>query len=668
MKNTNMTRLAIVINDHIFLKNLNKLNVKNKKGLAKAKAIKVAMENTIKEFKLTISIINKLNIGYNKVNKKVIQKVIKRVNNNIVVPEIGAVKKSKSTKRKSKKRKSTKRKSKKRKSKKHKYTKSISKKKSQKQVKGGSSDDMDVVLELLKENKRKQEEAGKHRLYFGLDILEDDIEKIQAISYPDEFITDELPEGEGIFIDKIEDWFDSYEEMEDFYNNLDLSGYISSFEVNSTDEETIDSSKELLDELKQVRSESYEPIRRSGRNKKDQYYGDDVDISVYEDWNDKFEIYSSLFDVNSINTLISEEGLKIKSSNDFKDLRGFSAYYSRIAVHFGKKRLNFNGFIQLLHNMDSRIQLAVAQKVSSTALKSIKEFGNKVSKLWYTFITSLAPRSVSPAVSPPAKPTKSPTTLESKLLGKMLRLTHDCKSTDATVFKLFTNYFKTVGIDGNMKYPDWIKSSKKGNVINNASQLPKHTDIFGEIKEGVCWAPCVIDAMSNCPRLQPGYTDNIDISVGYSGANYIDYHIHNTTETTCDMSFLITNNGKNISIPPTKIYYNYKTLSVVNVIKQLMDSVNRAVNGLGGATLEEKVSRFNSKTAGQVLESIVLPIVCMKLFGDLGQELLSIAKGINFASNDRPSAARFILLKTIYNNTDSGGGYFPNDKSNRFYV
>jgi hypothetical protein len=358
----------------------------------------------------------------------------------------------------------------------------------------------------------------------------------------------------------------------------------------------------------------------------------------------------------------------IKSSNDFDDLRGFSAYYSTIAEYFGKKRLNFNGFIQLLHNMNTDVQLAIAQKVSSSALKSIKEFGNKVSKLWYTFITSLTPRSVSPAVSPPAKPTKAPTTLEGKLLGKMLRLTHDCKSSDATVFKLFTNYFKTVGINGNMKYPDWIESSKKGKVINNASQLQKHTDIFGGTKEGVCWAPCVIDAMSNCPKLHPGHLANIDISVGYSGANYIDYHIHNTTETSCDMSFLITNNGKNISIGPTRINYNYKTLSVVNVIKGLMDSVNKHVNGLGGATLEEKVTRFNTESAGEVLEKIVLPIVCMKLFGDLGQELLSIASGYNFASNDRPSAARYILLKKIYNNTDSGGGYFPNDKANRFYV
>ena len=107
---------------------------------------------------------------------------------------------------------------------------------------------------------------------------------------------------------------------------------------------------------------------------------------------------------------------------------------------------------------------------------------------------------------------------------------------------------------------------------------------------------------------------------------------------------------------------------MVNVIKGLMDSVNKHVNGLGGATLEEKVTRFNTESAGEVLEKIVLPIVCMKLFGDLGQELLSIASGYNFASNDRPSAARYILLKKIYNNTDSGGGYFPNDKANRFYV
>ena len=253
-------------------------------------------------------------------------------------------------------------------------------------------------------------------------------------------------------------------------------------------------------------------------------------------------------------------------------------------------------------------------------------------------------------------------------MGKMLRLTHDCKSTDATVFKLFTKYFNSIGIGENTTLPEWVINSKKGIVINNAAQLQKHKDIFGEIKEGVCWAPCVIDAMSNCPKLQPGLDKNIDITIRHSDVSHIDYHIHNTTDTSCDMSFSIMNNGKTISLPPTKIYYNYKTLSVVNVIKQLMDSVNSAVNGLGGATLEEKVARFNTATAGQLLELIVLPIVCMKLFGDLGQELLSISTGYNLASNDRPSAARFILLKKIYNNTDSGGGYFPNDKANRFYV
>ena len=654
LRNTNMTRLAIVINDHILLKNLNNLNVKNKKGLNKALSIKTAMVNTVKEFNLTISIINKLNNSIINENNKNIKNRNENINK-LLVPELGAAKKkSKSTKRKKKKRKSR---------------QTVKKYK----IMGGSS--MDQEIKELLEMREKQLADPRHELYFGLDIVEDDlkieedIEKIKAMSYPSEFITDELPEDEGILIDKIEDMFNSYEEMEDFYNNLDLGEYISSFEVNSTDKQTIDTSKELLSELNEVRKEkTTETIRRSGRNKKEQYYGENVDISVYEDWNGKYEIYSSLFDVNSINVVIGEEGLKIKPSNDFKDLREFSTYYSTIAEYFGKKRLNFNGFIQLLHNMDSSIPLAIAQKVSSSALKSIKEFGNKVSKVWYTFITNLAPRALSPAVSPPSKPMDAPTTLEGKLLGKMLRLTHDCKSTDATVFKLFTNYFKTVGINGNMKHPEWVKSSKKGKVINNASQLPKHTDIFGEIKEGVCWAPCVIDAMSNCPRLQPGYTKNIDISVGYSGTNYIDYHIHNTTETSCDMSFLITNNGKNIYNGPTTINYNYKTLSVVNVIKELMDRVNQHVSGLGGATLEEKVARFNTASAGQVLEKIVLPVVCMKLFGDLGQELLSIGTGFNFASNDRPSAARFLLLKKIYNNTDSGGGYFPNDKANRFYV
>ena len=41
----------------------------------------------------------------------------------------------------------------------------------------------------------------------------------------------------------------------------------------------------------------------------------------------------------------------------------------------------------------------------------------------------------------------------------------------------------------------------------------------------------------------------------------------------------------------------------------------------------------------------ILPIFCMKLFGDLGQELLAVANGRVLASNDRPSAIRYILMK-----------------------
>jgi hypothetical protein len=144
-----------------------------------------------------------------------------------------------------------------------------------------------------------------------------------------------------------------------------------------------------------------------------------------------------------------------------------------------------------------------------------------------------------------------------------------------------------------MKYPDWIESSKNGNVINNASQLNKHKDIFGETKEGICYAPCVIDAMSNCPKLKVGavgqYNSNIDIKVRYNDTNYIDYGIHNINTKSCDMMFLIKRNIKTISLNHVTINYNYKTLSVVNVIKHLMDSVNKHVNGLGGADLEEKV-------------------------------------------------------------------------------
>ena len=70
-------------------------------------------------------------------------------------------------------------------------------------------------------------------------------------------------------------------------------------------------------------------------------------------------------------------------------------------------------------------------------------------------------------------------------------------------------------------------------------------------------------------------------------------------------------------------------------------------------------------TRGDV-KAIVLPIFCSKLFGDLGQELLAVAKNYVFTANDRPSAARYILMKLSKSGEGGGGGYFPN--KNPFFI
>ena len=105
---------------------------------------------------------------------------------------------------------------------------------------------------------------------------------------------------------------------------------------------------------------------------------------------------------------------------------------------------------------------------------------------------------------------------------------------------------------------------------------------------------------------------------------------------------------------------------VTNVLSKLIKNVMEAFDGLKGESDEKKFEMF-VLIASQKLEDAIATL-CMKLFGDFGQELLSISNGNVFASNDRPSAIRYILLKSLFPDGRGGGGYFPPTTRNSFYI
>ena len=85
-----------------------------------------------------------------------------------------------------------------------------------------------------------------------------------------------------------------YYEIEDYDNNIILKDYLSS--LNPIDELT----SEYVEEITAIKEETVDKveakikedvaIRRSGRSRVTQYYGELVDEKVYEDWNNKYEI------------------------------------------------------------------------------------------------------------------------------------------------------------------------------------------------------------------------------------------------------------------------------------------------------------------------------------------------------------------------------------------
>ena len=673
--NKNLTRMAIYMNDILFLDNLRALNTKKKKGKQKIQAILQAMDYSTLAFKLLVKfldILTKNNRKKPKKGEKIRRNIHVKVPPSRLADPMGAlVLKSK----KSKKTKKDKKTKKPKKSKKDKKTK-----KQKKKIKGGGTPNPeDVQLEFpldipLDDYYRFQTDGMGHG--FSAVIPDDEILRIVE-QYRRNRLADSVDgadgadSSEGIFVE--ENDLESFEAFEDYYiNSEETDTYIK--EIKKLPGSIVKT--ELVEELTQVIAEV--APRRSGRTRKDAYYGETVVERVYEDWNNKYDIYSEMYDIPDTNNklIANSETFSIKCLNDFDDLSEFSQYYSAIAKST-KPRINFNGFIQFLNarHGDEVVKVAVAPKLTSSQATIIKNFGKEVSKTWYEFIAEPATRSSSPTLTPPSRPETGRISDEDKLLAKMLHCTFSATSTDSNVLRMCKTFFgkNTTFEERENNTEGWGQFSS---IINNAAQFKKYSEILGDGVTEKCLAPSVLDAMSNCPQLT--YADNsaIHIQVTDNSANYIEYKLTNIISDSCNLSFTFKKDGAEIKTINKNLIYKDKRLSVVKVLRELITKIAAEVHGNMGSTLEEKITKFGQQSIGRI-KDIVLPIICLKLFGDLGQELLAVANNEIFLSNDRPSAIRYMLMKIskIEKERDTGevvsgggGGYFPNKTADKYYI
>ena len=197
------------------------------------------------------------------------------------------------------------------------------------------------------------------------------------------------------------------------------------------------------------------------------------------------------------------------------------------------------------------------------------------------------------------------------------------------------------------------------------SQIKKHPQ-FNPLVEGGCWAPPTLDAMANCSSVDLGIGGDVDIRVEDDMNNFVSYSLKGVNSDRCTFSYGIKCNGATFGINPTELVYSDKPLSVVNVIRNLIATVEGTVGGLPGSNFEEKLQALEKTANSQFIIEVILPIFGMKLFGDFGQELFAVDNNLIFTSNDRPSAARYLLMKIFCGDKLSepgGGGYFPNTPS-----
>lgn len=642
-KKNRVVSMAVYLNDIFFLNSLREQKVKQKKGEAKKRALIKAMQNSVDNFKIFIRVLKVIVNADNKKKKtttKMKSRYSSKVESSLLVSPLGALKRVMRKSNKKTKKKRTRRK---------------------KKTRGGSSkpdiEGLQQVLKKeikeLKQSKAKQEQLDHPLVASAEVVVTEAVGPMRNFEFIGPATGDDVPIGN------------------DGELGFSYEGYLDRLEIDNIDEyiESLSSKatpgsieEEHVEELKQVKEEI--TVRRSGRAKKTAFYGDNVDTRIYDDWCLKYDNYYELYPVEEINETLPDE-IKIRSGNEFNDLRDFSEYHSNISKMMKNARFNFNTFIQWLKTQYPVVPLAVAPKLSSESAKVVKDFGKKVSKYWWSFITGEKTRAISPAMTPPSRPVLTNT---GKLLSKMLHSTFNATSSDATVLRIFKNYFNDTTLDTSMGRPSW---DPNGLLINNASQLKLHKNIFGSRNEGNCYVPSVLDAMSNCPRLsgEDDVTSDIDIKVTCSEDKYIQYKVTDISETQCTMGFEFKNGEKVLSYNFITIY-KLKSLSVVNVLNYLILLVGQALNGIKGPTIDAKISKFNEEIRKnpELLGSIILPVFCLKLFGDLGQELFAVAKNGVFVSNDRPSAMRYILMKKNKLEGDGGGGYFPNNVKDVYYI
>lgn len=714
-KENNVTTMAVYLNDIFFLNSLRKYRVKQAKGKAKEQALIKAMIDTQGQFSIFIKVLNIVNnVNVGKTKRKTKRKGLlktKGIPTNLssitsLVSPLGA---KKYTTRKTKKNKPTNKKKKSKNNKKKRPTnkkkKPMNKKKKQTtkkyRLKGGthgdkkrkrsmevnkfsdfpeypegwmpaadiSREELDSEVEKLKKIKKSQDENTGNMFESVLSTVG---ELDAGFGQSFEFYMEGLYTGNVLYESDISnDTILSYQDYSDLLNLGEINYYIES--LDTSDPLAAEHKRELEQVKTEIETKSkvrkQENLRRSTRAAAQGVnYSEPVDISVYTNWFLKYEIYADLYNIEAVNEIIGQMGNPILiPEGGFQTIGEFSTYYMSISGLTGIRRLNFNSYIAWLNKKNSSIELAIAPKLPPASAKIIKEFGRTVSKYWWSFITGEA-RAISPAMTPPSRPERPerPVLTETgKLLSKMLHSTFNATSNDATVLKIFKDYFnKDITFKGRVNHKTW---NHEGLLINNASQLKLYEGLFGKRTEGNCFVPSVLDAMSNCPRLTESDMSDINIRVQCTTEDsYIQYNVTNITREGCRMGFEFKNRGIVIRNGIETEYRN-KPLSVVNVLQYLIHTVNEALSGIAGSTIDEKVFNFNQAISMDptLLPAAILPVFCLKLFGDLGQELFAVANDGVFVSNDRPSAMRYILMKK-FKLKGGGGGYFPNTRDPYF--
>ena len=187
----------------------------------------------------------------------------------------------------------------------------------------------------------------------------------------------------------------------------------------------------------------------------------------------------------------------------------------------------------------------------------------------------------------------------------------------------------------------------KGNVVNNAAPLhvydgskdPKQK-LFKSRNQYHCVMVSVIDPQSTCPEHTGGQKGKPNGTLVISAPNNQKIQIkYETTIAKPYISFTIQVNNRSFTHKLDLNKQRYcTTLRISEVIRTLLDLIQK--QGLNLDTLD----KISDKTVEAIAQRAT-----GKLCGDFSQELFSVAmilsgKPIVFASNDRPSAIRFIYL------------------------